>query len=106
MIRVLFTVLLLSGLLVRVANAELALKRVVLSSGGVGYFEYAADVDGSGTLGLDVPLEQVDDVLKSLVVSTPQAASPGSNCPAATTQLRRSATRLSRPTPWTRRSHT
>ena len=48
--------------------AELALKRVVLSTGGVGYFEYEAAVEGNATLTLDVPLDQVDDVLKSLVV--------------------------------------
>ncbi|HLJ05288.1 MAG TPA: hypothetical protein VKT26_03400 [Acetobacteraceae bacterium] len=48
--------------------ADLALKRVMLSSAGVGYFEYEADVDGAATLGLDVPLDQVDDVLTSLVV--------------------------------------
>ncbi len=48
--------------------ADLALRRVMLSTGGVGYFEYAADVDGNTTLGLDIPLEQVDDVLKSLIV--------------------------------------
>jgi hypothetical protein len=51
------------------ANAqELALKRVMLSSGGLGYFEYEASVDGDATLKLTVALEQVDDVLKSLVV--------------------------------------
>jgi hypothetical protein len=48
--------------------ADLTLKRVMLSSAGVGYFEYEADVDGPTTLGLDVPLDQVDDVLTSLVV--------------------------------------
>ncbi len=47
---------------------DLALKRVMLSSAGVGYFEYEASVDGPTTLGLDVPLDQVDDVLTSLVV--------------------------------------
>ena len=51
-----------------VLAADLTLKRVMLSSAGVGYFEYEADVDGTATLGLDVPLEQVDDVLTSLVV--------------------------------------
>jgi hypothetical protein len=50
------------------AASDLALKRVMLSSAGVGYFEYEADVEGPATLGLDVPLEQVDDVLTSLVV--------------------------------------
>jgi hypothetical protein len=48
--------------------ANLTLKRVVLSSGGVGYFEYEAPVEGDATVTLDVPLDQVDDVLKSLVV--------------------------------------
>ncbi|HEY2616199.1 MAG TPA: DUF4139 domain-containing protein [Acetobacteraceae bacterium] len=48
--------------------ADLALKRVMLSSAGVGYFEFEAEVDGPATLGLDVPLDQVDDVLTSLVV--------------------------------------
>ncbi|TAJ88518.1 MAG: DUF4139 domain-containing protein [Reyranella sp.] len=47
---------------------NLALKRVMLSSGGLGYFEYEASVDGDATLTLTVSLDQVDDVLKSLVV--------------------------------------
>jgi hypothetical protein len=47
---------------------DLALKRVMLSSGGLGYFEYEAAVDGDSALKLTVPLDQVDDVLKSLVV--------------------------------------
>jgi hypothetical protein len=52
-----------------VANAaELGLKRVVLSTGGVGYFEYEAEVSGGETPALDVPLDQMDDVLKSLAV--------------------------------------
>ena len=47
---------------------ELALRRVLLSTGGVGYFEYEARVDGDAELSLTVRLDQVDDVLKSLVV--------------------------------------
>jgi len=59
-------VLLVAG---RAADAaELALKRVMLSTGGVGYLEYEATVDGDAVLTLDVALDQVDDVLKSLVV--------------------------------------
>ncbi len=65
--RRLIPVLLLLGATPAVA-ADLALKRVMLSSAGVGYFEYEAEVDGPATLGLDVPLDQVDDVLTSLVV--------------------------------------
>ena len=48
--------------------ADLSLERIMLSSGGVGYFEYEAVVDGNATLSLDVPLDQIDDILKSLVV--------------------------------------
>ena len=47
---------------------DLALKRVMLSAAGVGYFEFVAPGAPGGTLGLDVPLSQVDDVLRSLVV--------------------------------------
>lgn len=47
---------------------DLVLKRVLLSSGGLGYFEYEAAVEGDTKLKLTVPLDQVDDVLKSLVV--------------------------------------
>jgi hypothetical protein len=49
-------------------GAEPVLRRVMLSSGGVGYVEYTATVQGEAMLRLPVPLEQVDDVLKSLVV--------------------------------------
>lgn len=48
--------------------ADPALKKIMLSTAGVGYFEYEAAVDGLANLGLDVKLDQVDDVLKSLVV--------------------------------------
>lgn len=50
------------------AAEDLALKRVMLSSGGLGYFEYEATVEGDANLELTVSLDQVDDVLKSLVV--------------------------------------
>ena len=50
------------------AAQALELKRVMLSAGGVGYFEYEAQVEGNATLPLSVRLDQVDDVLKSIVV--------------------------------------
>jgi len=50
------------------AAAQLMLERVMLSSGGVGYFEYRAAVDGDAELSLTVPLDQMDDVLKSIVI--------------------------------------
>ena len=50
------------------AAQSLELKRVMLSAGGVGYFEYQAQIEGNATLLLSVRLDQVDDVLKSIVV--------------------------------------
>ncbi|WP_437312713.1 DUF4139 domain-containing protein [Sorangium sp. So ce385] len=50
------------------AVGALSLRRVVLSTGGVGYFEYEARVRGDAELRLEVRLDQVDDVLKSIVV--------------------------------------
>jgi hypothetical protein len=50
------------------ATGDLALKRVMLSTGGVAYLEFEAEVTGNAELTLDVPLDQVDDVLKSVVV--------------------------------------
>ncbi len=44
------------------------LKRVMLSTGGVGYFEYEAQVNGTAELLVPVRMDQVDDVLKSIVV--------------------------------------
>jgi hypothetical protein len=59
--------LLIGGITPALAD-DLTLGRVILSSAGVGYFEYAAKLDGDATLGLNVPLTDVDDVLNSLVV--------------------------------------
>ncbi len=69
--RLLMNVVALLGLLAFPTFAfaqDLTLKRVMLSSGGLGYFEYEATVEGDATLKLTVSLGQVDDVLKSLVV--------------------------------------
>jgi len=51
--------------------ADLTLKRAVLGTGGVGYFEYAAEVSGKETLTLRARLDQVDDILKSMVILDP-----------------------------------
>ena len=60
---------------------DLVLKRVMLSSGGLGYFEYEATVDGDATLKLSVSLGQVDDVLKSLVVYDDKGSVGGLSLP-------------------------
>ena len=64
---VLFTLLSVIGPWAHGAS-DLALKRVMLSAGGVAYYELEADVSGDAVLELSVPLDQVDDVLKSVVV--------------------------------------
>lgn len=51
-----------------IAAAEPVLERVLLSTGGVGFFGYRAAVGADGLLQLTVPLPQVDDILKSLTV--------------------------------------
>lgn len=63
------------------AAQDLVLKRVMLSSGGLGYFEYEATVEGDAILKLTVGLEQVDDVLKSLVVYDDKGAVGGLSLP-------------------------
>lgn len=63
-----------------IAQDSLSLKRITLSSGGVGYFEYETPVDGNAQVSLPVRLDQVDDVLKSLVIRDSQGV-------AATLQL-------------------
>jgi len=68
----LFIVLMAATMLSNTAQAaDLALKRAVLGTGGVGYFEYAAEVSGKDTLTLRARLDQVDDILKSMVILDP-----------------------------------
>lgn len=58
---------------------ELTLRRAILSSGGVGYFEYEADVAaGQTALSLRARLDQVDDLLKSLIVMDAAGAASAS----------------------------
>ena len=47
------------------------IRSIVLFSGGVAEIVRSADVSGPATIGMDVPLDQVNDVLKSLVVRNP-----------------------------------
>lgn len=54
--------------------ADLFLKRAVLGTGGVGYFEYEANVSGKDTLTLRARLDQVDDILKSMLILDPAGA--------------------------------
>jgi hypothetical protein len=66
---------LLSALLASSAHAGSGpITSVKLSSGGVAEIVRTAAVDETGTIEIDVPLEQVDDLLKSLAVFSSKAA--------------------------------
>ncbi|APR87567.1 hypothetical protein A7982_12916 [Minicystis rosea] len=67
------------------ANEGLALRRVLLSSGGVGYFEYEAKISGNADLPLTVRFDQVDDVLKSVVVYDDQGGAGNVTLPGKAT---------------------
>jgi hypothetical protein len=79
------TIILRTALLLALAPPALAaepvLTRVTLSTGGVGQYLFTADVDGAAVLQLDVPLDQVDDVLKSLQVDDPAGTPAGVRLP-------------------------
>jgi hypothetical protein len=47
---------------------EVPLTRVVLFSSGVGYFQHQGTVDGDATVGMSFRVEQINDILKSLVL--------------------------------------
>jgi hypothetical protein len=49
-------------------TATLALKRVVLFSSGVGYFEHAGQVQGNAKVEMQFKVEGINDLLKSMVV--------------------------------------
>ncbi len=48
--------------------AELPIARVILYSSGVGYFERQSHIDGNARLDLSFPVQDVNDLLKSMVL--------------------------------------
>src|SRR5262245_35664449 len=48
--------------------AELPISQVVLFSSGVGYFQREGEIDGSTRVDLTFPVEDINDLLKSLVL--------------------------------------
>src|SRR5262245_3792909 len=61
----------LSHAAARAQNAEkedLKISRIALFSSGVGYFERAASVDGDAATELKFRTDQINDILKSLVI--------------------------------------
>ncbi len=56
--------------------AELPLTQVVLFSSGVGYYAHAGQVSGDATVTLEFRPEQINDILKSLVVLAGEGEAP------------------------------
>src|SRR5262245_7628908 len=56
---------------VGVAAESGTIRSVVLSSGGLAAIARSIAVDGAANIRIEVPLDQVDDLLKSLVVGDP-----------------------------------
>ncbi|MGM0422580.1 MAG: DUF4139 domain-containing protein [Pseudomonadota bacterium] len=56
------------------AQQDIPLQRVVLSTSGLAYFEHGASVSGDETLSFPVRVDQVNDLLKSLLVFDPEGS--------------------------------
>ena len=56
---------------------EIPITRVVLFSSGVGYFEHNGPVEGNASCRLMFKIEQINDVLKSMVVMDPEGTVSG-----------------------------
>jgi hypothetical protein len=63
-----FVVLAWTGALFAQTEAPLPVKKVVLYKNGVGYFEHRGRTAAEGTVSIELPSHQLNDVLKSLTV--------------------------------------
>lgn len=54
------------------AQQNIPVERVVLSTSGLAYFEHGATVSGAETLSFPVRIDQVNDLLKSLLIFDPE----------------------------------
>ncbi|MBN1942621.1 MAG: hypothetical protein JW849_04925, partial [Phycisphaerae bacterium] len=57
-------------------TAEIPVRRVVMFSSGVGFFEHTGEVQGAATARLMFKTEEINDILKSMVVMDPSGANP------------------------------
>ncbi|WP_234273521.1 DUF4139 domain-containing protein [Billgrantia zhangzhouensis] len=71
LIRACVVVAMPAGLAFAQDDTQHRIEAVTLSSGGLAEIRRSVRVDGAAEFGFDVPLDQVDDVLKSLVVRDP-----------------------------------
>ncbi len=49
------------------ATGEVRMRAVALYRSGVGFFEQGGEVDGDAATAITVPMDQIDDLLKSLI---------------------------------------
>ena len=76
--------LLMAGTILASGSAlakDMPVTRVILSTSGLAHFEHEAKVAGSETLDMSVRMDQVDDLLKSLVVFDPHGHIGGVTLP-------------------------
>jgi len=57
-------------------DIQLPVSRISLFSSGVGFFEHTGIIDGSARILLNVPVNSVNDILKSLVISDSSGTTP------------------------------
>ncbi|MEA1938798.1 MAG: hypothetical protein U9N14_06885, partial [Pseudomonadota bacterium] len=64
-----------------IADEMIPVKRVILSTSGLAHFEHEGNVTGNATLDMSVRLDQVDDMLKSLVIFDSKGSLGGVSLP-------------------------
>ncbi len=74
-----------TALFAETKKVDLPVKKVALYSSGVGFFEHRGPVSGNVETDLTFDAQAVNDVLKSLVISDPEATSPSVMYPSADT---------------------
>ena len=61
---------------VRENAAEVPLKKVVILTSGLAYYEHSGSLNGSAVINLPFRLNTVNDALKTLVINDPSSANP------------------------------
>jgi hypothetical protein len=71
----------------QVGESALPLKRVVILTSGLAYYEHSGSLSGDASINLPFRLEAVNDALKTLIVNDPSSASPSVTYQAENTLL-------------------
>ena len=69
------------------AEADIPVRRVVMFSSGVGFFEHAGQVDGAATAKLMFKTGEINDILKSMIVLDSGGSNPA-NCDSGSSKCR------------------